>query len=185
MGSINFKDALASAVDVSSPLPDGKYLAQVSNVELQASKNNKVQFKVNFKVLQGEHANRGCSTLITVSPESQAAMGIFFKEMETLGVPKAFFEQDNVDETDVLNLLNERKVQLYLTTDAAKAYNPDFTNVQRMDALPAGTAAVPTAAAPVAVAPAPVAAVPPVVAAPPVAVAAPPVAPPPVAPFQQ
>ena len=189
MGSVNFKDALASAIDVTSPVPDNTYDVQVVTAEAGTSKGGKLQFKVNYKVLHGEQANRAITQWITFSPENPQAAGFFFRDLETLGIPKAYFES-NPEPSEVARLVTERAPHLKLTVDSTrKGSDPRFTNVTRLAALDAnGPAAAAPVAQPAAVAnvaaPAPVA---PVVVAPaPVApapvAAAPVVAPVPVAP---
>jgi hypothetical protein len=96
MSSLNWSDLVKEAGESSSyePLPDGDYALKVIEATAKVSQSGKTMFAVTTEVQGGPHAKRRVWDNLVVSPDSAAALGIFFKKMEALGLPRSYFDQN-------------------------------------------------------------------------------------------
>lgn len=70
---------------------EGEFNVVFQSVEATKSGSGKSMFKFKARTEDGPHEGHMFYGNITVSPESQPAMKIFFTQMETLGADEAFF----------------------------------------------------------------------------------------------
>ena len=96
MSSLNWSDLVKEAGDVSSyePLPDGDYDLKVTEATAKVSQSGKTMFSLKTEVQAGPHAKRLVWDNLVVSPENNAALGMFFKKMSALGLGKSYFDQN-------------------------------------------------------------------------------------------
>jgi hypothetical protein len=96
MSSLNWSDLVKEAGDVSSyePLPDGDFDLKVTEATAKVSQSGKTMFSLKTEVQAGPHAKRLVWDNLVVSPENNAALGMFFKKMSALGLGKSYFDQN-------------------------------------------------------------------------------------------
>jgi hypothetical protein len=93
MSSLNWGDLVKDAGDVGSyePLPDGDYDLVVLEVEAKTSQSGKTMFSLKAQVTGGAHNKRLIWDNLVVTPDSPAALGMFFRKMGALGLGREFF----------------------------------------------------------------------------------------------
>ena len=179
MSSLNWSDLVKEAGEVGNyePLPDGDYDLKVTEATAKVSQSGKTMFSLKTEVQAGPHAKRLVWDNLVVSPDSSAALGMFFKKMSALGLNKAYFDQ-NPSNAQIEQALIGRSFRGQV---GSRVWQGSKKNEIKMYyVLPTDATAAPaTAPAPVAAAPAPAPAPAPAVAPAPVAAAP---APAPVAP---
>jgi len=96
MSSLNWSDLVKEAGEVGNyePLPDGDYDLKVTEATAKVSQSGKTMFSLKTEVQAGPHAKRLVWDNLVVSPDSSAALGMFFKKMSALGLNKAYFDQN-------------------------------------------------------------------------------------------
>lgn len=96
MSSLNWSDLVKEAGEVGNyePLPDGDYDLKVVESTAKVSQSGKTMFSLKTEVQSGPHAKRLVWDNLVVSPDSSAALGMFFKKMAALGLAKTFFDQN-------------------------------------------------------------------------------------------
>jgi len=96
MSSLNWSDLVKEAGEVGNyePLPDGDYDLKVVEATAKVSQSGKTMFSLKTEVQAGPHAKRLVWDNLVVSPDSSAALGMFFKKMSALGMNKAYFDQN-------------------------------------------------------------------------------------------
>jgi hypothetical protein len=186
MSSLNWGDLVKDAGEVGGnyePLPDGDYDLQIIEATAKVAQSGKTMFAVKAQVTAGAHAKRLVWDNLVVTPDSPAALGMFFRKMTALGLGREFFSS-NPSNAQIEAALQNRTFRAQI---GSRTWNGSKKNEIKMyyvaTAPAATTAAAPAAAAP-APAPAPAPAAAPVAAPAPVAAevpAAPPA--PPAAPF--
>ena len=93
MSSLNWGDLVKDAGDVGSfePLPDGDYDLVVQEAVAKVSQSGKTMFSLKAQVQGGAHNKRLVWDNLVVTPESPAALGMFFRKMAALGLGREFF----------------------------------------------------------------------------------------------
>lgn len=96
MSSLKWSDLVKEAGEVGNyePLPDGDYDLKVLEATAKVSQSGKTMFSLKTEVQVGPHAKRLVWDNLVVSPDSSAALGMFFKKMSALGLAKTYFDQD-------------------------------------------------------------------------------------------
>lgn len=93
------------------PLPVGKYTARVVEAEVSETSTGKVRFKCRLEVEDvGPHQGKTFFNGFVVSPESEAAMKIFFRHMAALGLGPDYFAAGPSDEQVAADLIDKRGV---------------------------------------------------------------------------
>lgn len=156
MSSLNWSDLVKEAGEVGNyePLPDGDYDLKVVEATAKVSGSGKTMFSVKTEVQSGPHAKRLVWDNLVVSPDSSAALGIFFKKMAALGLNRAYFDQ-NPSNAQIESALIGRTFRAQI---GSRVWQGNKKNEIKMYyAVPAGTpeTAAPVAAAVYAAAPAP------------------------------
>jgi len=182
MSSLNWGDLVKDAGESSGgqyePLPDGDYDLKVIEASAAVSQSGKTMFKITTEVQAGAFAKRRIWDNLVVSPDSPAALGIFFSKMAALGLPREYFMGNPSNATIEAAILNRafraqigsRVWQGAKKNEIKKYYVAPAAGVAAAVA-PAAPAPAPAPAAAPAPAPAPAPA------AAPVAAAAPPASP--------
>lgn len=95
MSTLNWGDLIKEAGESGNydPLPDGDYDVVVVEATHKMTQSGKTMFSVKAQVEGGAHNKRLVWDNLVVSPDSPAALGIFFKKMHALGVPRDYFLQ--------------------------------------------------------------------------------------------
>lgn len=94
MAEFSFGDLLAAAAEAPQtsfgPELDaaGRYRADVVAANSKISSKGKLQFGLKFKVVGGPKDGSSIWSNQTLSPESPAALDIFFRTFEALGIPR-------------------------------------------------------------------------------------------------
>ena len=94
MSTLNWGDLVKEAGEVSTgydPLPDGDYDLTVIEATAKVSQSGKTMFSVKAQVMNGPHATRVIWDNLVVTPDNQAALGMFFRKMYALGLGRDFF----------------------------------------------------------------------------------------------
>jgi len=91
MSTLNWGDLIKEAGESGNydPLPDGDYDVLVVEATHKMTQSGKTMFSVKAQVEGGAHNKRLVWDNLVVSPDSPAALGIFFKKMHALGVPNS------------------------------------------------------------------------------------------------
>lgn len=95
MSTLNWGDLIKEAGESGNydPLPDGDYDVVVVEATHKMTQSGKTMFSVKAQVEGGAHNKRLVWDNLVVSPDSPLALGIFFKKMHALGVPRDYFLQ--------------------------------------------------------------------------------------------
>jgi hypothetical protein len=72
-------------------LPNGDYQVECVSADATHSSTGKPMIKVKFKVTEGPHANRTILSQLTLSPDNETALSIFFRQMKAFGLGEDFF----------------------------------------------------------------------------------------------
>jgi hypothetical protein len=95
MSSLNWGDLVKDAGEATGgsyePLPDGDYDLKVIEASAAVSQSGKTMFKITAEVQVGAFAKRRIWDNLVVSPDSPAALGIFFAKMAALGLNRDYF----------------------------------------------------------------------------------------------
>lgn len=94
MSTLNWGDLVKDAGDAGGsydPLPDGDYDLVVLEAQAKVSQSGKTMFAIKAQVETGAHAKRFVWDNLVISPENQAALGIFFRKMYALGLNRDYF----------------------------------------------------------------------------------------------
>lgn len=176
MSSLNWGDLVKDAGDMGNsfePLPDGDYDFIVIEATAKVAQSGKTMFAITAQVTGGAHAKRRVWDNLVVTPDSPAALGMFFRKMAALGLGREYFA------TAPSNAAIEAAIQnrTFRAQVGSRTWNGAKKNEIKMYYTATASAAAPSAAAAPAPAPAPApAAAPapaPAVAAAPAPVAAP------------
>jgi hypothetical protein len=173
------------------PLPEGDYDLVITKSEALQTKNGKTMYKVQCSVEQGPHKGRTVWNNFVISPESPTALSIFFRQMNVLGLDRAYWQSDPSDHQVAEKLKGARFRGQLITRSFNGQESNEIKQFFTPRALAAGPGSGPSAPAPAAAPPAAPAPAPaPAFAAPAPAAAPPQPAPPapaaaPPAPIQQ
>ena len=93
MSSLNWGDLIKDAADTGGydPLPDGDYDLQVVEAVAKVTQTGKTMFAVKAQVQTGAHAKRLVWDNLVVTTDNPNALGMFFKKMAALGLPREYF----------------------------------------------------------------------------------------------
>ncbi len=96
MAQTSWKDLIGKAEEPAdfTPLPVGTYEVKVDVAEYAPTRNGKDMYKLTLRVTQGASVGRLTWTNLVVSPESPTALGIFFRDMNTLGVSAEYLASE-------------------------------------------------------------------------------------------
>lgn len=86
MTGTSWADLKGNASEGPTPVPAGPYDVFVEGAEATSTKTGKVMFKIRLKIYGGPYDGKTIFTNQTVSPESPAALGMFFRFMEAFGI---------------------------------------------------------------------------------------------------
>lgn len=167
MSEYNWNQLIAEADVGVQSVPAGEYELQVGTAVVKPTSTGKDMIVCRYNVVAGPHIGRPIYNNFTLSPESSASMGFFFRQMKAHGLDPAFFAVNPSVQQVAENLVG-RLVHVKI---GIKPYNGEDRN--SMDGF--SPSQLPGGAAPAVPAPAPVSAFPPPLTAPPMA---PPIAPP-------
>jgi hypothetical protein len=83
-----------------APLPENDYNLEVVEATFGMTKKvpSKKMWKIQCKVIGGEYNNRRVFNNLVLSPESDQALGIFFSQMNVLGLSRDYFKSKPSDE---------------------------------------------------------------------------------------
>lgn len=79
------------------PMPVGTFDAKVVHALVKATKAGKVMFSVKW----ADVASRVAWQNIVVSPESEKAMDVFYRQMEAMGLTSGFLDADDTEPGDI------------------------------------------------------------------------------------
>ena len=91
MASVPWSDLMANAEGGPTPIPAGEYETVVDKATAKKTSKGKDMFSVKFKVVGGPHDGHVVWSNFTISPESPVALGIFFRQLNALGLDGEFF----------------------------------------------------------------------------------------------
>jgi hypothetical protein len=136
------------------PLPPSEYEVEVEKAEAKkASSSGKLMFVVTFKVTSGPYANRKLWNNYVVSPESEGAMGFFFRHMKAFGLNADFFKSNPHEDTVAAALVGKHvKLEVGQRTWQGEIKN-DVKNTKPSTAVSNGSGAPPPPPPPPAPAP--------------------------------
>lgn len=90
------------------PMPDGTYDLVVEKAEHRTSAKGKDGYNITAVVENGPYKNRKVFETFWISPDSPAALGIFFRQMRDLGLDNSFWASDPSNEQIVAALKGRR-----------------------------------------------------------------------------
>jgi hypothetical protein len=188
MSTLNWGDLVKEAGEVSTgydPLPDGDYDLVIVEATAKTSQSGKTMFAIKAQVQNGAHAKRLIWDNLVVTPDNNAALGMFFRKMMALGLGREFFAT-NPSNAQIEQAIRGRAFRAAVTSRTWQGQKKNEIKNYYTSAIPAPGA--PVAAAAPAPAPAPAPAAAPVAEAAPAPAPAPEAAPavaaaPPAAPF--
>lgn len=93
MTTIDWDDLRQQAAEASVLIPVGEYPARAVAATAQKTGTQKDAINVLFEILDGPCAGKQQPNLFTLSPESQNALRMWFKQLTCMGVDDAFFAQ--------------------------------------------------------------------------------------------
>lgn len=106
--TLSFADLMKQA-GPSEDIPIGDYDVVVKDAQATESKNTgKPMIKAKFAIESGPHANRTLWWNAVISQESPEALGIFFRQMDALGLGSTFFAANPSLEQVAQNLTGKR-----------------------------------------------------------------------------
>jgi hypothetical protein len=117
-GAMEHAEAPEGASD--ERLPRGKHLVQIKKVLAKETSTGKSMWSILFEAIEGPLAGAVAWTNITYSPESPAALFFFERDMETLGLPKSWFQEADPTDEEVKDALESNDVVVYITVGADK-----------------------------------------------------------------
>lgn len=82
------------AKKASEPIAEGRHSVKVVDVTAGRSSTGKLMFTIKLEITDGPEAKRRVTTNLTLSPENGTALAIFFRNMEAIGLPGSFFDQE-------------------------------------------------------------------------------------------
>ena len=145
-GAVNWGDLMGQAQNMSfDPLPDSKYNVEIVEATNTTTAKGKTMFKVTFTVLDGDFANRKLWTNLTISPESPAALGIFFSQMAALGLTKEYFAAGPAPEAVAADLVGKRATVSTKTREYDGTIRNEVKSITKMAGLPLNTVPAPGA----------------------------------------
>jgi hypothetical protein len=154
MGVINFAAALAEATNFDEPVPVGQYDCYAAKCTRGTTKKGDLSFKVSWKIMAGEHANRAINDWYHFIPSNADSLGFFFRDMAVLGFPREYWAAaTQLDPDQVVAEITARRPQARLTLTPPEG-GRKFPDVS-IEPVPGGAySAAPTPGASVAAAPA-------------------------------
>lgn len=153
-----------SRKDVNTIL-EGDFPVIVTEATAGESQNGKEQIKIKLRITSGQYAGRTLFDSITISPESQIAMRMFFQSMDAFGLGDPFFARlpkdkkagtaqiaASIQGKEVMGVLTKEPYQ-QIDRQKVKGYKPNGTAGVAVAGLPAPVVLAAPVAAPVLVAP--------------------------------
>lgn len=98
MGSKSWDDLYKEAGESGGPLPVGDYDFQITGAEHKKTTGGKDMYVLKTVVVTGAYKGKMVWNNMVVSPESQPAMEVFFRQMAALGLGKEFWMSKPTDE---------------------------------------------------------------------------------------
>src|SRR5690606_269515 len=80
------------------PLPDGTYDFFIEDAQHRKSSTDKDGYNITAVVENGPYKKRKVFNTFWISPDSPAALGIFFRQMRDLGLDNAFWASNPSNE---------------------------------------------------------------------------------------
>ena len=89
-----------AVTDTYEPLPENDYDLEVVEAQFALTKKvpQKKMWKIQCKVVGGQYNNRRVFDQLVLSPESDKALGIYFSQMNVLGLSRDYFKTSPSDE---------------------------------------------------------------------------------------
>lgn len=112
---IRFGDLYKENKDALKPLPDGEYMAVVSDAEATKSQNDKPMIRLKLLVTTAAGTKKMVATQMTVSVENPTALGIFFRQMEAFGIGADYWASNPTLE-QVANVMRDKSIRVVLGT---------------------------------------------------------------------
>ncbi len=88
MTSISWREMAGAADDEPTPILPGDYDAVLDHADIGTTSTDKEMFKCTFHIDGGAYKGRSVKTNLVVSPESSESLGILFRQLGNLGIPK-------------------------------------------------------------------------------------------------
>ena|SRR6266702_811272 len=111
MTSINWRELMNSSEEEGGgfeALPADEYEVEITDSTAKVASTGRNMFEVKFRVEEGPYKNRVVFNNFVLVPENSTATGIFFRNMSTLGLNKAYFDKNPSLETAAEALVGRR-----------------------------------------------------------------------------
>lgn len=134
MQSVNWADLATQASAEYVPIPVGSYTAIVTNAEATQSSTGKLMFVLQLHIVGGAHDGRTLRNNVVLTTTTPQAIEMFFRNMEALGLPRTFFQQQPQPTNE---LIAQKLINAYVQIEIShRAYNGRMTeNVTSMAAV--------------------------------------------------
>ena len=160
MSSLNWGDLIKDAAESGGPmepLPEGDYELKVLESEDKVAQSGRTMFTIKCQVQGGAHANRLIWDNLVIVPDKPNALGMFFRNMEALGLTKDNFWSKEPDNAQINQALVGRsfRAQVGQRTYNGTKRNEVLRYYPSAGAAPATAAPAPQSTAGAAVPPPP------------------------------
>lgn len=113
------------------PLPDGTYDFVITESKHVTSAKGKDGYNITAKVESGPYKNRNVFNTFYISPDSPAALGIFFRQMSSIGLDANFFKSSPTNEQIVSALVGKHFRGTVDTDEYQGKKRNQFTGVEK------------------------------------------------------
>lgn len=143
MGTVNWSDLRQAAGDGGfTALPPGEYDVFANSATSGTTSTGKDRIRVTFKVENGPHSGQVVVNDFNITPDSSAAMGIFFRQMTVLGCDEAYFRANPTASTaKIASDIQSQRSRCRLRTSIRQWQGEDRTNVDQILPPQPGTSA--------------------------------------------
>jgi hypothetical protein len=125
MQSVNWADLATQASAEYVPIPVGSYTAIVTNAEATQSSTGKLMFVLQLHIVGGAHDGRTLRNNVVLTTTTPQAIEMFFRNMEALGLPRTFFQQQPQPTNE---LIAQKLINAYVQIEIShRAYNGRMT----------------------------------------------------------
>lgn len=94
MAEATWGDLMQQAKGQLELIPDGDETVKILDSQATKASTGKLMFVVKVEIADGPHVKRKMTTNIVLSDDNPMALAIFFRNMENIGIPAAFFAQE-------------------------------------------------------------------------------------------
>lgn len=138
MSDFNFGDLMKEAEDAFRPISVGDHVAEIIKSVATKSGNGKPMIKCTMRVVNGPDAGRNFYNNFTLTTDNPKAMGMFFRNMAVLGLPKEYFLQNPSMEQIAADLMGRHALWTIAHREWNGATQEDVKGIKAVTGFGAG-----------------------------------------------